>query len=528
VITNGSIVPISFQAASDQIGSAPEQAIGPYVQAVRRHWRLVAVITVLALLAAGFTVQRASSTYSASASVLVTPLPEGDAGFVGIGTVVDTGDPARTIQTAAALIDTPDAAARTARRLGKSSTASSVLRAVNVAPRGASNVMAITATAPTAIGAQRLANTFAEQAVAYRAGVVQRQIQASINQLEARLAQLQGSASSSAEAQALVTAVAALRGVQGAGREPTMSVSQTAAGPGTPNGTSKTIVLLLALVGGFAVGSITALGVETFSRPVRDRAEIESIYPLPILATLQSLPSSRTGARKPPWTLPPHVFEQLRMLQVQLSLSSPGRVIMVTSAGAGDGKTTVAAALAAAFAEVDKRVILMDLDVRKPDLLNLLNVGLGSMNSMLNDQPIEVPQLPGVSVIPPPTADLKKFEVLVQRLPQLLTQARRTADVVIIDTAPVGEVSEALRLAPICDQVVFVSRVRHTDRRRLAWAKELLSRAGVTPAGMVLIDKQVSMPPSDDSYAYAMRFPINGQASAPRSSAVDSIGDEVT
>lgn len=469
---------------------------------------MVAAVTLLALVVTGITLARSSSSYSASASILVTPLPEGDAGFVGIGTVVDTGDPARTVQTAAALIDTPNGASAAAAKLGKPWTTNNVFNAISVTPRGASDVLAVTATAPTALDAQRVANAFAAGSVAYRAHIVQTEISASIAALNARLKQLHSSSANTAEVGAIATAIEQLDALQGTGAEPTLSVSQSATLPTSPNGASKALILLLALVGGFALGSVAAVGLETFSRPVRDREEIQSLYPIPVLAALPRISGRRRGSHgTPPWALPADVFEQLRMLRVQISLSAAGSVIMVTSAGAGDGKTTVAAALAAAFAEADQSVIMLDLDLRKPDLSRLLEVEQAVAPTgprTPSGVPLPVPKVPGVRVFPTPRGDMATVETLVQRLPLLIAQARRTADYVIVDTAPVGEVSEALRLAAICDQIVFVARPRHTDRRRLILARDLLDRAGYTPVGIVLVGKETGLPRGDQGYAYSM------------------------
>jgi len=496
---------MAFEGRDPAFSVSADQAVGPYLRAVRRHWRLVAVVSLLAALVTGVTVSRIGRSYSTSASVLVTPLPEGSAGFVGIGTVVETGDPARTVQTAAALIDTPNAAALAAKALGLPWTTSSVFKAVTVTPEGASDVLSVTASASTPTDAQRVADAFAKSAVAYRAGVVQSQIAAAIKSVEARLTQLQRSPSASAEVGSLATAAEQLRTVQGTGREPTLSVSQTAQAPASPNGTSRSLILLLALIGGFALGSVAALGLETFSRPVRDRDELQSLYPIPVLAALPSIPGRRRLHGTPPWVLPPDVFEQLRMLRVQLSLARSGQVIMVTSAGAGDGKTTVSAALAAAFAEAGESVMLIDLDLRKPDLQQLLGVDVpAATTSSYANVALDVPNLSGVQLLPTPWGDITSVEAVLQHLPSLIAQARQVADIVIVDTAPVGEVSDALRIAGMCDQVVFVARPRHTDRRRLLLARDLLDRAGAQPVGMVLVGKETGLPKGDHGYGYAV------------------------
>lgn len=490
----------------ERLASA-EQAIGPYLRAIRRHWILVTVITVLAGLIAAYTVSRGGKTYQATSSILVSPLPEGQSSTLGIGTVVDTGDPARTVQTAAALIDTPQAAQATASALGHGWTAGGVQSAVGVAPLGASNVVAVTAQASNPQDAARVANAFAQNAIAYRGALVQRQIAASLSSLSARLSKLPAN---SAEAQALGTTVSQLRAIQGPGREPTLSVSQLALPPGGPTGASTLLIVLLALAGGFVLGSVAALAMETFIRPVRDRAEVQSIYDLPVLAAMPRV-RKRRGRDLLPWNLPPVAFEQIRMLRVQLTLGKRGRVLMVTSAGAGDGKTTVAAALAAAFAEVNDEVVLMDLDMRKPELTRLLGPGSAGAahelselaNGSSPDGAAPVRQLPGVKLIPAPRGDLAKLEALINTLPAQIAQAKRRGACVIIDTAPVGEVSEALRIASVCDQVVMVARPRHTDRRRLRMARDLLERAHAPTVGMVLVAEDANMIGGNYGYGYS-------------------------
>jgi Mrp family chromosome partitioning ATPase len=514
--------------------AATEQAVGPYVRAVRRHWRLVAIVTVLAALVAAVTVSRIGQTYESTASILVTPLPQGSSSFLGVGTVVDTGDPARTIQTAAALIDTSQAAVGAARQLGRPWTESSVMGAVSVSPLGASDVLAVTAQASSGRDAARVANAFAVNAVAHRASVVQRQISVILSSLELRLAALKATPASP-EAQALASTVAQLRTVQGQRGEPTMSVAQLARPDTSPTGAPAWLVIGLALIAGFILGSVAALGLETFSRPVRDRHEIISLFPVPVLATIPRLGTRWRHHSVSPWEFSPGAFEQMRMLRVQLSLGDKSPVIMVTSAGAGDGKTTIAAALAAAFAEVEEDVILMDLDLRKPDLMNLLNV---PEPSYYNDGfarrssfgfPIAVPGLPHVKVVPAPTGDLAQFEVLIRQLPAILDKARRKASCVIVDTAPIGEVSEALRIAAICDEVLVVARPRHTDRRRLILTRELLERANARPIGMVLIGQDAEMPSAHYGYGYSTSLSrVMDEEPRVSSAAADVADDSVT
>jgi Mrp family chromosome partitioning ATPase/capsular polysaccharide biosynthesis protein len=488
-------------AGSDSLSLAfAEQAIGPYLRALRRHWILIAAVTVIAAVVAGYSVSSAGETYEASASILVTPLPEGSSAVLGIGTVVDTGDPGQDIQTAAALIDSHEAAAGAAARLGHGWTAGGVASAVTVAPVGAANVLDVTASASSASDAARIANAFAQSAIAYRASVVQGQVANTLSALDARLSALPAT---SPEAQAIAAQVSQLRTIQGPGREPTMSVSQLATPPGSPSGASPLLIVILALAGGLILGSVAALGMEAFSRPVRDRGELAALYELPVLASIPRVRGAR-GGQLPPWELSSLGFEQIRMLRVQLALAGPRPVIMVTSAGAGDGKTTVAAALAAAFGEVGQDVVLIDLDTRKPDLVKLLGVedtNVEHTNGMGRGF-VSVPRLPRVKLLPAPLGGPARFEALVRKLPDQIAEAQEQAGCVIIDTAPIGEVGDALRVASMCDQVVVVVRPRHTHRRQLQTARDLLARAHAPTVGLVLVGEDSTAVGSEYTYGY--------------------------
>ncbi|HEV3129188.1 MAG TPA: P-loop NTPase [Solirubrobacteraceae bacterium] len=486
------------------VDPAPEsdasQAVGPYLRAIRRHLRFVIAVTLLAVAIAAVSVLRGGRTYQASAAVLVSPIPQADASytaFVGLGVVLDTGDPARTLQTALALINTDQSAAATAPAMGPGWTAQRVQKAVTVTPLGQSNVLSVTASGSSASEAANLANRYAQAAAALRGSIVQHNISQQLAGLEARAATLPPSApGTSSQLADLSIRIAELRAAKAHGGDPTLSVSQSAVAPTSPVGASRVLILLLSLIGGFALASVAALGLEFFSRPVRDEEELSAVFPLPVLA---SIPRIRHPGDAPlsPWLLSPPVFEQVRMLRVQLELSASGdsSVIMVTSASSGDGKTTLAAALAAAFSESGRDVILMDLDLRKPSLARVLSLET-PRNAITTTLP--VPSLPRVKLLRLPTSNASSLDALMDGLPAILAEARRAARFVIVDTAPVGEVSETLRIAPMCDSIVFAARLRHTDRRRLATARDLLSRAGSVPAGVVVVGGPGGV--SDGSY----------------------------
>jgi tyrosine-protein kinase len=504
----------------------PEEAAGAYLRAVARHWWVVILATGITVWVALFTLSQRADTYETSASVYVSPVPQGDPTFTGTGVVIDTGDPVRTVQTAAALLDSPEAAAAAATEMGPGWNRQRVQGAVSITPRGQSNVLAVTAGASTRADAARLANAFADAAVAHRARIVHRNIASVLGGLQARASRLQGTAPVSSQLQDLTTRITTLRSVQ-AGKDPTLSVDQSAQVPGAPTGAPRWLVALLAGVVGFALGCIAALATDFFSGTVRDESEVERLFPVPILAAIPKVqvPSAQRRSGISPMSMSPIAFEQIRLLRAQLrnlgetldpitreiaKMSTPA--IMVTSPSVGDGKTTIAAALAAAFAEGEQDVVVLDLDLRDPGVGRIFGLDgsaveqrpidwNGSLSKMLRS----VPGFPHIKVLPTQRGDISTLESLIGSLPDLLTQAKRIADWVIVDTAPLGEVSDAIRIAGECDEVLVVVRPGHTDRAKLVVVQSLLARIGATPVGTVLVGQRKARSGGPYRDAYAMK-----------------------
>ncbi len=489
---------------------APEQALGPYLRAVRRRWPVLVAVALLTLAVAAFTTLRSSPTYETSAKVLVTPVQQSEANLVNVGVVVEAGEPARTVQTAAALVDSLPAAEAVARKLGHGWTAGAVQGAVSVTPLGQSDVLEVTARASSAAEAASLANAFANASVAYRASVVQRNIRAQLDELNTRLQQTSAAGAGVGNvslAQQLASRIAALHSAQVSETDPSLSVTELATPPGGPTGAPHWLILFLALIGGLAIGSVAALAAEFFDRRVRDLDDVAELFPVPVLASIPRVESRGRRGGLRPGAFHPLAFEQLRMLRVQLGYRENARAIMVTSAGSGDGKTTLATALAAAFAETGEEVILLDLDLRKPDVASLLDIkqrrAVALVEARLEDLLVPVPDLPGVRVLATPRGDSALFSMVLARLPKLLEEAKVLAGHVIIDAAPVGLASESLQIAKLCDQVIVAVRPRHTDRQLLVLARNLLARSNAPLVGVVVVAESTRTPDDAQAYGYA-------------------------
>ena len=187
--------------------------------------------------------------------------------------------------------------------------------------------------------------------------------------------------------------------------------------------------------------------------------------------------------------------EAYRTLRANLQFSSVDRalrLVLFTSPGAGEGKTTVLANLGVAVAESEKRVVLVDCDLRRPGLHTMFGLPLspGLSNALLEEHaelPMRATAVPGLSVLtagdPPPNPG--EFIASV-RLSRLLERLRGEADLTLIDSPPAAVVSDAALLAAAVDGVVLVVSVGQTRRDAAQEAKQRLETAGGRLLGAVL------------------------------------------
>jgi Mrp family chromosome partitioning ATPase len=153
--------------------------------------------------------------------------------------------------------------------------------------------------------------------------------------------------------------------------------------------------------------------------------------------------------------------------------AEPPRTIVVTSAAAGEGKTTVAANLAISLTEVDRRVLLIDADLRRPRLHRVFGIDnrLG-LSDLLNESGVQ--------------ARLDQALVPVEGVAELLNRLGERFDRVVIDAPPAAAVSDARALARWADGALLVARAASVDLREVADTVTLLRADGAVILGAVL------------------------------------------
>ena len=488
-----------------------EGALSSYLSAIRAHPWVVGLATLAAVLGSLLLLATRDAEYEATADLLVDPLPLVDETFRGLSLIRDTGDPVRTVQTAASLVESPAIAEDAAEKLGQGWTAQSVLGAVEVNPVGESNILGVTATAASGEEAARVANQFVDSTLVVREQEIAEQVQAEIEALEARIEAVRGNETAEAE---LLARRDQLQSVAASG-DPTLGKSQEAVPPTSAVGASPALIVVMATLAGLVIGSAAALLMELFSRRLRDEDDATAIYPLPVLIRVPELAGrKRRGPVGANWFMPPEIREPFRTLSVQLDQPDGPHVLMVTSASAGDGKTTTAVNLAVSLAAAGNSVVLLDFDLRKPDVGWSLGLPDGTRlaellaPSVSIEELLQSPSHLGELRVLAPTAeadDAEWIEAVSFRLPEVLAQASELADFVVVDTAPLGEVGDALRLVADVEDILLVVRPGNTSEGQLEFLRDLLERTGKSPAGMIVLSRTERPSRGYYSYGYAQQ-----------------------
>jgi capsular exopolysaccharide synthesis family protein len=188
--------------------------------------------------------------------------------------------------------------------------------------------------------------------------------------------------------------------------------------------------------------------------------------------------------------------EAFRTLRTNLQFTSPDRelkTILLTSAGPGEGKSTVSGNLAIAFAQLGQKVVLVGCDLRKPVLHQMFSVanapGLtGHLTGQASlDDAILRSRIDGLDVIPSGPVPPNPAELLQSKaMNSVIAQLKERYDIVIFDGAPVIAVTDSAIMASKVDGTVLVMRAHAVPRDVALHAKTLLEQANARILGVVL------------------------------------------
>ncbi|MDX6452921.1 MAG: tyrosine-protein kinase [Gaiellaceae bacterium] len=481
-----------------------------YGQALREHWLLIVAIVVVAVGAAAAYSLTAAKQYTATADVLVTPIASQDDTYVGLPSLLRETNQGRAVLTAARLLTSPDLADRVDSRLRLGWSRDRILSSVSVSPVGQSNIVTVTAKADTPDRAALIANGFANELINTRTGLFQAQLKTAIRELRQELRPIPAAQQQLGQGLAIASRLGSLTPLVGQA-DPTLQVSSHAVPPEKASWPRPVLSIVVAFLASLLLAVGLAIGLELVSPRVTSEDEVRLRQRLPILARVPRMSKKTVRAYlRGDEPLPGDVREAYRTLRAALTTRGTlPETILVTSASPGEGKTMTSVNLALTIASAGMRVVLVDADLRRPMVGTVFNLPLSPIGfaSVLAEETTVEEAL----VAAPGSRDLRlllaspehaHFVDLLQpeRIERVLAELRLHADVVVIDSAPIAAVADALNLAAEVAAVVVAVRLGRTRRDKLSELRRMLSRQGVTPTGAVVTTKRRSR---GDGYYYS-------------------------
>ena len=276
-----------------------------------------------------------------------------------------------------------------------------------------------------------------------------------------------------------------------------MSVTRPAELPTAPVSPRKVFYLMFGALFGFALGIGGAVLREALDTRVRDEDDVAAITGAPVLGTIAEDPDAK---RRPlivaddPGSVRAEAYRRLRTNLNVLSANDSLQSFVVSSAVASEGKTLIAANIGIVFAQAGYRVVLVDADLRRSRLAEVLELSstVGLTNVLADNLPIEsalqtwqsgLPlEVLGSGPEPPNPSELLGS----QRFATVLDLLMHRADVVILDAPALLPVSDAAILARVTSGVILVTSVTSTRAAELAGATNSLRAVDVPILGVVL------------------------------------------
>ncbi|NEN97160.1 MAG: polysaccharide biosynthesis tyrosine autokinase [Moorea sp. SIO3I7] len=269
--------------------------------------------------------------------------------------------------------------------------------------------------------------------------------------------------------------------------------------PGSKTGPNMTQDLLLGAVVGLFLGGVAAFVREAMDDGIHTSDDLKNQVALPLLGMIPELPEGKIS--KPVLNLSLSQSEKalpmmellgwrpfqeaLDMIYVNIQLLNSGsewKSLMVTSALSGEGKSTLALGLALSAARLHRRVLLIDVDMRRPRLHQQLGLSnQEGLSTLLEDDtatpsPVSISPLGStIDVLTAGPTPIDPVKLLgSKRMKNLMAEFQQTYDLVLLDTPPVLGMVDALQAASLCQGVLMVGRLERVTQSQLTQATAIL------------------------------------------------------
>lgn len=255
---------------------------------------------------------------------------------------------------------------------------------------------------------------------------------------------------------------------------------------------------LIAVIIGLILGLTSAYLAEYFTITVRTEYDVRRYSNLPVLGVIPKFSRKEIVSLVDETRYTPlgETYNTIATLLEAYAVENKAKVFLVTSPGVGQGKSTIAVNLASALAKGKEKVAVVDFDLRKANLHNILKLKpLHKLTDYLSakDPDLEVAHLLIPSSIENlyliPTSAVKENTLSLiksERCAKLFSYLREVADVIVVDTPPTNFAADAIVLSKYVDSVLLVIAAGEVAKDELRYSKHLLNSVGAKIAGVIL------------------------------------------
>jgi capsular exopolysaccharide synthesis family protein len=263
-----------------------------------------------------------------------------------------------------------------------------------------------------------------------------------------------------------------------------------------PSSPKSIVILGLAFVFGLAFPIFLIHILDLINNKISDKRELIKLVDAPYLGSIMTVKDDDKIQVREGVTTP--IVELFRLIRTNLQFMLSGKkspVILVTSSIGGEGKSFTSINLAMSFALMQQKVVLVGLDIRKPMLGEYLHISkskgvslyLSDKNYKLSDVILPSGFHPSLSVIPAGPIPPNPGELLMsERLDEMFAELKKEFDYIIVDSAPIGKVSDTYLLNRIVDNTVYVTRQNFTPREVTELINDIYEHKKLKNIGVVL------------------------------------------
>lgn len=287
-------------------------------------------------------------------------------------------------------------------------------------------------------------------------------------------------------------------------------------GPVRPD---KKKILYTFILAGFVLAGLIAFIRFIFFERIESISELTSITNLSVLGGIPSNPEILEEPLPVVRNSKSNATESFRHLRTNLNYLNPektNKVILVSSIHPGEGKTYISSNLSSIIAKANKRVLLIDFDLHKPKVHKMFGiekdngvsnylVGQQDISSIIKKDIVEGLDIITAGPVPPNASEL----LLSDKVNKLIDFARQNYDLVVLDTPPIGLISDAVVLINKCDAGIFVMNVKFARKQAVKFLEEIVEKNNLSNIGIALNNIKVHRWKYYSKYGYKYGYAYN-------------------